>query len=170
MVFLSNKFGNSNANRKDNMSSDMTAIHEPAYVPANEIKELEERLQSVRQHNEHLTRRLDSLYSVIHNLPWEDINRGAFNPQRGCSDVKNVIDALVDAGCDESVLMEGLKREFVASFRVMVSGFYRVEAIDEDDAEEIASELLENDYVSFGEAGDPEIESWHSVDWNIEQE
>lgn len=152
----------------DNTNNEAEAVTEAQPPTVAEFEALKNKIALRDADIASLRDRLHGLIDVIHDLPWNDINTGNFNPQRGCGEVKNVIDALISAGCDEDILMEGLKREFIASFKVMVTGFYRVEAIDEDDAEEMANEMLENDYVSFSEAENPEIESWNSVDWHIE--
>jgi hypothetical protein len=130
--------------------------------PEERITNLEREIDSLRRALETKTERLARFIEAIENLPWSDINTGNFSPAEGCGDVATVRDLFIGLGCDESSLNEGLYNEYAVTIRAYIDLHYTVTAVNEEDADEKAHEMLENDYVYSRDADDADLDSWNA--------
>jgi hypothetical protein len=132
-------------------------------IPSEErIANLEREVEGLRRALETKTERVARFVETIENLPWSDINTGNFSPQEGCGDVATVRDLFIRLGCSESLLNEGLFREYEVQIRAYINLHYTVTATNEDDADEKAHEMLENDYIYSRDADHAELDSWNA--------
>lgn len=154
MVFLSNKFRN---HKEIQMDTTTPKPITPDMVAMRDHEILSRRFENAKA-------QLDSIRSIIENLPWEDINTGDFSPEAGCTTVAEVRDSLISLGCDSDLLNKGICKAYKVYVTVPVEMTVYVEsATDEEDAEEKASDILSNVSI-FSRSEDVEVSEVNSYE------
>lgn len=148
----------------DNTNNEAEAVTEAQPPTVAEFEALKNRIALRDADVANLRDRIHGLIDVIHNLPWEDINTGNFSPSEGCEDVAAVRDAFVRFGCDEEIMLVGLKREYEVVITVPLTVTVVVEAADDDDARDVADDHVRDEvYVNVSHVEDFDVE-WSDCD------
>lgn len=134
-------------------------------------QDLADAVQTAADRTKLADQRLDAINSfqqIINGLPWEDINTGNFRPQRGCPDVKQIRDALIELGCDEELLMSGAVRQYQGTVRTTLTLYYSVEADSDEAAQDAIEALLDGETIYSNCANDLEADLYYGPDIEVE--
>lgn len=136
----------------------------------NDVERLNRVNTSLETRVRDLEAMLSSFRGLMHDLPWEEINTGCFQPQVGCSEVARVLEILERLGCEPSIINAGLEKAYYVYASVPVEVKIYIEcANSEEEAERQAEDILSCTYFEARDIEDVEFDTYHANFHTVEE-